>query len=104
LETFQSSTFVQNTDGFVLDGKKTAFTGVIFLTDNDGNNRASLFHDESQGYEQVILHSITSTKIPFVIGDNDSNVYIGSCSDGYQVATRKWVLANGGGGGTAVFA
>ena len=91
LETFKSSTFIQNTDGFLLDGNKTAITGVIYLTDNNKTVKTSLFHDESQGYEQVLFHSCTTTNVPIIIGDYDSNVYIGNYSDGYEVATRRWV-------------
>ena len=91
LESFQGSTFIQNVDGFTLEGEKTAFTGVIFLTDNNEQNKTSLFHDESQEHEQVIFHSI-SYNIPIIIGDYDSNVYIGNNASGYEVATRGWVL------------
>lgn len=41
----------------LIDGDKTAITGVIFLTNNDGEKRFEIFHDESQGYEQVFLTS-----------------------------------------------
>ena len=95
LETFKESVFTQTEYGFTLDGEQTTFTGVIYLTDNDGDKRFSFFHDESQGYEQVILHSWTNDDIPIVLG-SIGTVYIGSCADGYQVATRDWVLENAG--------
>lgn len=100
LESFKSSTFTQTADGFTLDGEKTTFTGVIYLTDNDGKKRYSLFYDESQGYPQLFLHSCSSTNIPLVIGDYDGNVYVANNAVGSEVATRDWVLENAGGGGT----
>lgn len=93
LEDFKSSTFTQTAEGFTLDGEKTTFTGVIYLTDNDGVRRFSIFYDESQGYKQILMHNTSSTTLPIVIGDNDGNVYLGIYADGNQVATREWVLA-----------
>lgn len=106
LEGFNESTFTQTADGFTLDGEKTTFTGAIYLTDNNNDKKFSIFHDESQGYEMILLHDTTSQTLPIVIGEEDSNVYIGNYSDGRQVATRNWVLDNAGGsgsGGVAVF-
>ncbi len=105
LEDFKTSTFTQTADGFTLDGERTTFTGVIFLTDNSGNKRFSINHDESQGYEQVMMSSYGSS-LPIVIGDANDSVYIGNYANGYEVATRQWVLDNAGGSGgtaTAVF-
>ena len=81
--------FEQSKDTFLFDGEKVVFTGVIYLTDNDGKKKFSIFHDESQGYEQVILHGTTSSRIPLVLGDN---VYIGNASSNNEVATKEWVL------------
>lgn len=104
LENFKTSTFKQTAYGFTLDGEQTTFTGVIYLTDNNNNRKFSIFHDESQGYETILMHNTSENPLPIVIGDYDSNVYIGNYADGYQVATRDWVLENGGGsGGVAVF-
>lgn len=106
LEDFKTSTFTQTADGFTLDGEKTTFTGVIYLTDNNNDRKFSIFHDDSQGYEMILLHNTSANTLPIVIGDYDSNVYIGNNADGHQVATRNWVLENGGGSGgtaTAVF-
>lgn len=91
LENFNKSVFTQTTQGFTLDGEQTTFTGVIYLTDNDGNRRFSIFHDESQfGMEQVIMHSNTASEIPIVIGTKGS-VFLEFAASGYEVATRDWV-------------
>ena len=108
LEDFKTSTFTQTADGFTLDGEKTTFTGVIYLTDDNNKRKFSIFHDDSQGYEMILLHNTSASNLPIVIGDYDSNVYIGNYADGHQVATRNWVLDNAGsggsgGGGVAVF-
>jgi hypothetical protein len=105
LETFKSSTFTQTSDGFLLDGEKSGFTGYIYLTNNAGKRRFVLSHDESQGYEQVFMQSVSGANIPTVLGDADGMVYIGDYASGNEIATRNWVLANagsGGSGGTAV--
>lgn len=101
IEDFKTSTFTQTAYGFTLDGEKTTFTGVIYLTNNAGEKRFSIFHDESQGYEQVRMNRCTGTMIPLVLGDTDGKVYVGQNVAGSEVATRNWVLANAGSGGTA---
>lgn len=98
LETFKTSVFTQTADGFTLDGEKTTFTGVVYLTDEDDNKRYSLFYTDSRGFEEVFLHSCTTNHIPLVIGDSDGNVYVGWNQVGNEVATRSWVLANAGSG------
>lgn len=81
LETFKTSVFTQTAEGFTLDGEKTTFTGVIFLTDNSGEKRFALFHDESQGYEQVIISSSgSSTGLPITIGHNGDVLHFENCS------------------------
>lgn len=104
LETFKTSTFTQTADGFTLDGEKTTFTGVVFLTDNSGNKRVGLFHDESQNFAQVILRKYSQDYCPLVIEFDDDDVYIGDRADGNEVATRSWVLENAGSGGTGGYA
>lgn len=79
LETFKTSTFTQTADGFTLNGDKTTITGVIFLTDNDGNKRFDIFHDESQGYEQVIIGSYGSG-LPITIGNSGDVLHFDVCS------------------------
>ena len=92
-----------NDEQILIDGEKTAITGVIYLTDNDGNNRFSLFHDESQGYEKVMFNSYLGA-LPIVIGDVSDKVYVGNDSTDNLVATQGWVLENAssGEGGTVV--
>lgn len=79
LETFKTSVFTQTEYGFTLDGDSTTFTGVIFLTDNDGNKRFEMFHDESQGYEQVFISSYGSSGLPIHIGRSNDVIYFDSC-------------------------
>lgn len=100
VESFKTSVFTQTAYGFTLDGEQTTFTGVIYLTDDNANKRYSIFHDTSQGFEQVLMHS-TSGNIPLVLGDTDGNVYIGSRVSGREAATRDWV--NNNAFATAVF-
>ena len=81
LETFKTSVFTQTADGFTLDGDKTTFTGVIYLTDNSGSKRFSLFHDESQGYEQVIIGSSgSSTGVRIKLGRSGDTLNLSDCS------------------------
>lgn len=92
-----TSQFTQTSYGFMLDGEQTAFTGVIYITDDAGNKRFSFFRDTSQyGQEQVIMWSCTGDTIPVVIGDTDGEVYIGYKMSGNEVATRNWVKSQGG--------
>ena len=98
------SLFTQTADGFTFDGEKTTFTGVVYLADEEILERKySLFYTTSRGFEEVLLHSCAGYNIPLVLGDEDCNVYVGWKGVGNEVATRSWVLANGGSGGTAVF-
>lgn len=80
LETFKSSVFTQTAYGFTLDGDQTTFTGVIFLTDNAGNKRFDIFHDESQGYEQVFIGSYVSGGLPIHIGSSGDVIHFENCS------------------------
>lgn len=97
LENFKTSVFTQTVDGFTLDGEKTTFTGVIYLTDNLGNKKFAFTHDESQGYNFVSFRGIGRTIFPIVIGDSNygnPNVYIGGTANSDRVATRGWVESN----------
>ena len=94
LERFKTSVFTQTADGFTLDGEKTTFTGVIYLTDNAGNKKFAFTHDESQGYDFVSFRGINGVSFPIVIGDSNygnPNVYIGGIANSDRVATRGWV-------------
>lgn len=76
LESFKTSVFTQTADGFTLDGNQTTFTGVIFLTDNDGNKKFAFFDDESQGYEQIIIGSTgASAGLPITIGNSKDELH-----------------------------
>ncbi len=82
LEAFKTSVFTQTSSGFALDGEKTVFTGVIYITDNNKENRFSLFHDESQGYEQVFIGSSGAcTGLPIHIGNSGDTLYFGDCKE-----------------------
>ena len=78
LETFKTSVFTQTEYGFTLDGDATTFTGVIFLTDNEGNKRFEMFHDESQGYEQVFIGNCGSG-LPITIGKSGDEIHFENC-------------------------
>lgn len=79
LEKFKTSTFTQTPYGFTLDGAATTFTGVMFLTDNDGNKRFEIFHDESQGYEQVLISSYGGSGLPITIGRSGDVIRFDNC-------------------------
>lgn len=84
LETFKTSVFTQTADGFTLDGEQTTFTGVIYLTNNDNKKRFSFFHDETLGYEKVMIGSSgTCTGIPIYIGNPGDTIRFDSCSEIY---------------------
>lgn len=87
-----TSVFEQTAYGFTLDGERVTFTGVIYLTDNEGNKAVSFFHDESQGHPQVFIESYEEDT-PFIIG-KAGKVYIGNTDTGSKVATQGWVENN----------
>ena len=94
-----SSEFEQTANGFTFDGDLTKFSGVIFLTDKETlKNKFSIFYDATQGYEQIMLHSVETDPLPIVLGNSDGagehNVYIGGNSERSRVATRGWVKEN----------
>ena len=80
LETFKTSVFTQTADGFTLDGDNTTFTGVVFVTDNNQRKRFEIFHDESQGYEQVFIGSYGQGGLPIYIGNPGDVLYFSECS------------------------
>jgi hypothetical protein len=99
--------FEQTNDQFFFDGQKTVFTGCIYLTDNQKNKKFSLFHNEEDN--TVYMWDYVDSTLKIVIGDDDGRVYVGDGNPGSEIATRNWVLENGGSGGdtggtaTAVF-
>jgi hypothetical protein len=94
--------FEQTNDQFFFDGQKTVFTGCIYLTDNQKNKKFSFFHNEDDN--TVYMWDYVDSTLKIVIGDDEGRVYIGDGNPGSEIATRNWVLENGGGGGTAKFA
>jgi hypothetical protein len=99
--------FEQTNDQFFFDGQKTVFTGCIYLTDNQKNKKFSFFHNEEDN--TVYMWDYVDSTLKIVIGDDDGRVYVGDGNPGSEIATRNWVLENGGSGGgtggtaTAVF-
>lgn len=81
LETFKTSVFTQTSYGFTLDGDTTTLTGVFFLTDDDGNKRFEIYHDESQGYEQIIMGCYPTGGLPIHIGRAGDTLYFSDCSN-----------------------
>lgn len=92
------SLFTQTTAGFYLDGDVTKFTGVLYLTDDNFNNKASIYYGDGTDdmNQEYIAFWTTNYATPMVFGYNPEKVYIGNIADGNQVATRDWVLENGG--------
>lgn len=96
--------FKQTNDTFLFDGDYSVFTGCIWLTNNNEDKAFSIFLDENQaaGYEAFYLWGSGSYyTTPIIIGNSTaSNVYIGNYTENNRVATRGWVLENGGSGGS----
>lgn len=81
LENFKKSVFTQTAYGFTLDGDQTTFTGVLFLTNNAGEKRFEIFHDESQfGEEQVFIGSYLAPGYTINLGNAGDTIDFSSCS------------------------
>lgn len=103
LNNFKTSVFTQRAEGFYLDGNATKFTGVLYLTDDNFNDKASIYYgdgSDAMGQEYIAFWQ-NKYSMPMVLGYNPEKVYIGSIADGSEVATRKWVQDNASIGGTA---
>lgn len=121
------SLFTQTAEGFTLDGKKTTFTGVIYLTDTNNEKLTSIWSSSNNGRHLYMnsAYNPENKKMDYVhIGDNidafdydtdtyeeSHNVYVGSSTGtgdtSWKVATEGWVkkkIATSGGGGVAKFA
>ena len=108
LENFKTSVFTQKSEGFYLDGDVTKFTGVLYLTDDSFNDKASIYYGDGSDdmNQEYIAFWPNDYSMPMVFGYNPEKVYISSIADGNQIATRQWVLDNAGSSGgtaTAVF-
>lgn len=91
LETFKTSVFTQNADGFILDGEKTTFTGVVYLTDEDKKKAFSIFFNKDGNFESVRIWGCNDYRnIPVIIGGT-GGVYVDSYSTEHKVATQGWV-------------
>ncbi len=92
LENFKTSIFTQTADGFTLDGYQTTFTGVVFITDNDGNKAFSIFLNEGS-YDSFHLWGYGSyDRAPLILGNEyGAGAYIGNYSENQQIATHDWV-------------
>jgi hypothetical protein len=104
LENFKTSVFTQKSEGFYLDGDVTKFTGVLYLTDDSFNDKASIYYGDGSDdmNQEYIAFWPVDYSMPMVFGYNPEKVYISSIADGNQIATRKWVLDNAGIDGTVV--
>ena len=104
LENFKTSVFTQTDDGFYLDGDVTKFTGVLYLTDDNFNDKASLYYGDGTDdmHQEYIAFWPIDYSMPMVFGYNAEKVYISSIANGNQIATRGWVLENAGGGSGGV--
>ena len=89
------SIFEQDSDGFLLDGNKVRFTGVIFLTDNNKNDILSLFVSETGADEgNPVVRMWNRNGMALVLGNGDTDVYLGSNIEAHKVASRGWVEDN----------
>lgn len=104
LESFKTSVFTQKSEGFYLDGDVTKFTGVLYLTDDSFNDKASIYYGDGSDdmNQEYIAFWPNNYSMPMVFGYNPEKVYISSIADGNQIATRQWVLDNAGIDGTIV--
>lgn len=89
------SLFEQTADGFYFDGNKAKFTGVIFLTNNEKKDILSIFVSETGGDEgNPVVRMWTQGNLPLVLGNGDTDVYLGSNAEKNKVASRDWVKNN----------
>ena len=89
--------FRQTNNMFLFDGTKAVFTGVISLTDNNGEKAFNIFHDESgfnTGSMFVLWGAGEHKNDNILLGGTDSKVYIGSETTNSEVATKGWVNNN----------
>lgn len=78
------STFVQDSNGFVLNGEKLQFNGVIYLTDSNGIPKFDIFYTNSQAHDEVILWSPIATApygVNIVVGAGLDTVDFSRCYD-----------------------
>ena len=95
--------FEQTAGTFYFDGNQTVYTGCIWLTNNAKEKRFSISHDESNPATPFI--QLYNPYDPLIIGRNQTSVYIASSNTSDNlIATRGWVLANAGSGGTGGYA
>lgn len=98
--------YTQTNDTFYFDGDFMRIRSAIILTDNNMNPAFSIFHDESNnsptGGAVYLWGNGEQHKFgPVVIGNNDSYgntqpIYLYSITENNRIATRGWVLENGG--------
>ena len=93
------SLFTQKAGGFYFDGNVAKYTGVIFLTDKNFNNKASIYYGDGTDdmNQEYIAFWQSDFTMPMVLGYNPEKMYIGNIAEGNQIATREWVQKNGGG-------
>lgn len=111
-----------NNNEILIDGNKTKIKSVVYLTDSDGNNSATLYYSLNDG-KRLYLNSTYNpdgSELDYIIiGDskeaydydtntyeNSHNVYVAEHTKGWKVATEGWVKnkIQTLGGGTAKFA
>lgn len=99
--------FEQTNDTFLFDGKYMRISSAIILTDNNGNDALSLFHQQSDSC--IYMWGMGDySYTPIIIGNGNSTqeqgVYLYQRTDDNLIATQGWVLDNAGGGSSvAVF-
>lgn len=84
-----TSEFTQTSEGFMLDGSRVKFNGVLQIVDDDGKPMFSIFRSTQAGEAIYMWSYLNSHSI--IIGDSGDTVYIHGASSGNEIATQGWV-------------
>ncbi len=88
-----TSEFIQTADGFMLDGSRVKFNGVLQIVDDKGTPMFSIFRDTS--YQPTIFMWSYLSNHAIVLGNKSQDtVYLYGAASGNEIATRGWVENN----------
>lgn len=104
--------FTQTADAFTFYGTYMNISAAMILTDNDGENAFSIFHDQSSntgtGGAVYMWGMGDYSYRPVIIGNESTSdsqgIYLYDDTEPNHIATRKWVRENAGSGGTGGYA
>lgn len=88
-----TSEFTQTADGFMLDGSRVKFNGVLQIVDDAGTPMFSIFRDTSFR-PTIFMWSYLSDHAIVLGSENQDTVYLYGASSGNEIATRGWVEEN----------